>query len=282
MNTKLGNFEIYDQRGRASIRDYTLNETIHSVNDPMLEAKMLYIEQSKLKHRLKSGSLCSNSNNKLVLWDVGLGAAFNAISAIKCVEDSFNEGLTNLCSFELISFENDLNPLKLAASYRESFPHLIHPAIDKLLTDKFWHNPNLPISWTLLEGNFFSKIEEAQRPDIVYWDPFSAKSNPRFWELTTFQTLADLLSDRSSILITYSASTAVRAGMLAAGFYVASGVGSGPKRETTIALTSKALADYRELSLLDLDWLKRWKASHATASSWLLPRATRREYYSRS
>lgn len=263
MKTKLGNFEIYDQRGRASIRDYTLNETIHSVNDPILEAKTLYIEQSKLTQRLRSGRCSHRCQSKLVLWDVGLGAAFNGISAINAAEDSFREQSSNDYGFELISFENDLNPLKLATNNQESFPHLNHPAIDKLLTDKFWRDTKLPIAWTLLLGDFFLQIENAPVPDIIYWDPFSAKSNPRFWELSTFQTLAQLLSNSSCILITYSASTAIRAGMLATGFYVASGASSGPKRETTIALTKKALKDYPELNLLNLEWLQRWKVSHA-------------------
>ncbi len=43
-------------------------------------------------------------------------------------------------------------------------------------------------------------------------------------------------------LFTYTYSTSVRAAMLAAGFYVAKGCGTGPKAETTIGLSPRAAA----------------------------------------
>jgi len=69
-------------------------------------------------------------------------------------------------------------------------------------------------------------------------------------------------SDKSLALFTYSASTAVRASLLAAGFKVAAGVATGVKSETTIALIhpEKSLSRY---SLLDREWLSKWERSNA-------------------
>jgi queuine tRNA-ribosyltransferase len=69
-------------------------------------------------------------------------------------------------------------------------------------------------------------------------------------------------SDKSLALFTYSASTAVRASLLAAGFSVAAGVATGVKNETTIALihSEKSLSRY---PLLDREWLSKWERSNA-------------------
>ena len=66
-------------------------------------------------------------------------------------------------------------------------------------------------------------------------------------------------------LYTYSASTAVRAALLSAGFFVAQGVGTGPKTETTIAFTRADGAKNHPASpsLLDSKWLARWRRSEA-------------------
>ncbi|HLN87901.1 MAG TPA: hypothetical protein VK200_15590, partial [Candidatus Limnocylindrales bacterium] len=61
------------------------------------------------------------------------------------------------------------------------------------------------------------------------------------------------------------ASTAVRAALLSAGFFVAQGVGTGPKTETTIAFTRAESATQHPLAppLLDQRWLARWRRSEA-------------------
>jgi queuine tRNA-ribosyltransferase len=83
--------------------------------------------------------------------------------------------------------------------------------------------------------------------------------------------LANLFSAKAVELFTYSYSTSVRAALLAAGFYVAKGRGTGPKAETTIGLTPRAAMDAegRELShgreLLGEEWLAKWRRSDAQA-----------------
>ncbi len=54
---------------------------MHSVNDPAEEARSLYVEQSRLIGRLQLPD-----SEPLVVWDVGLGAAANAMAAIRAVE----------------------------------------------------------------------------------------------------------------------------------------------------------------------------------------------------
>jgi queuine tRNA-ribosyltransferase len=75
--------------------------------------------------------------------------------------------------------------------------------------------------------------------------------------------------DRPVELFTYTNSTAIRSAMLAAGFHVARGVASGPKDETTIALTLP-LAPH---VLLGRDWLARRARSTAAIPADVADRA---------
>jgi queuine tRNA-ribosyltransferase len=59
---------------------------MHSVNAPSVEANTLYVEQSCLESRL-----LDTSKGGLVIWDVGLGAASNAMAALSCFERTWQE-----------------------------------------------------------------------------------------------------------------------------------------------------------------------------------------------
>ena len=62
-------------------------------------------------------------------------------------------------------------------------------------------------------------------------------------------------------LFTYSNSTAIRAALLAAGFYVALGPCSGPKPDTTRAYIG--MRTNESVELLDRRWLKKFTISSA-------------------
>src|SRR5438094_8046632 len=85
---RLGDYEVHRaQEGFSNIRQISSGEIMHSRTDPMEEARSLYIEQSNLSQRLKVSSGEDLSNLRpLIIWDVGLGAAANTMSAIHCYE----------------------------------------------------------------------------------------------------------------------------------------------------------------------------------------------------
>ena len=76
----LGRYEVIVRDGVGHIRDRTSGEVMHSVNDPAEEARSLYVEQSRLVDRV-----LQPEGPPLVVWDVGLGAAANAMAAIHAV-----------------------------------------------------------------------------------------------------------------------------------------------------------------------------------------------------
>jgi queuine tRNA-ribosyltransferase len=100
---------------------------------------------------------------------------------------------------------------------------------------------------------------------VIVYDPFSYKTNHALWTLDIFSRIVKRGAPRSKELYTYSASTAVRGALLAAGFFVAQGIGTGPKADTTIAFTGvNGSQDHRLFPrLLDHSWLTRWRRSAA-------------------
>jgi queuine tRNA-ribosyltransferase len=263
----LGQYEIHEAPdGFASIRHVAWLETMHAQTPPMEEARRLYVQQSHLAERLRlDASEDPEAAHPLVIWDVGLGAAANAMAAIACYETEATA--RTLRPLEIVSFENDLDALRLAFRNDHHFPYLRHPAPASLLRTAAWRSHVHPhLTWRLVRGDFRDTVAQTSPPpDLVFFDMFSANVHPEVWTLATFQRLFAAVGRGATELLTHTASTAARVAMLGAGFYVARGLATDDKPETTIALTPQALdrdaADRRDL--LGADWLARWQRSGA-------------------
>jgi queuine tRNA-ribosyltransferase len=275
LKMKLGRYEVVVSEGVGRIRDTVSGEVMHSVNDPAEEARSLYVEQSRLVERLAEAKPATASSGapsvrapgatpSLVAWDVGLGAAANAMAALQAVEQRFGAAAPAR-KFTLVSFENDLDSLILALRHPAWFKHLRHAAPRRLLADNRWVSSTEHIEWLLLRGDFAATQSAAPLPDVIFFDPFSFKTDSALWTLEAFRKLREVLGDKPVELFTYSYSTSVRAALLAAGFYVAKGRGTGPKAETTIGLTPAAAATAHGRELLGDEWLGKWRRSDAQA-----------------
>jgi hypothetical protein len=131
---------------------------MHPGDDPQIEAQSLYLEQSKLIEKLYS----TQSNEDIVLWDVGMGAAFNTMAVINSVEAAFKQKKFQ-SKLKMYCFENDLNPLNLALCHPAHFTHLRHKAPHSLLEKNSYFNDFLECH--LLEGDFLETMNHAP-PDI--------------------------------------------------------------------------------------------------------------------
>jgi hypothetical protein len=123
--------------------------------------------------------------------------------------------------------------------------------------------------WRLEAGDFAGRMRgggggELSAPHAVLYDPHSPRVNPEMWTLPVFRGLYGRLdAGRGCGLATYTRSTAVRVGMLLAGFWVGAGEGTATKEETTLAANRVELAG----RLLDGRWLERVRRSGA-AEPW--------------
>jgi len=259
-----GNYEVhFAPQGFASIRQISSGEIMHSRTPPMEEAQQLYIQQSDLAGRLRlSAGENADTAEPLVIWDVGLGAAANAMSAILCYESL--AATEPVRPMHVISFENDLDPLKLAFLHNREFTYLRHAGVGGILDAGRWQSSqHAGLRWTLVLGDFAEKLTTAPAPpDLIFFDMFSSKTDADLWTRSVFKKIYAACGQHAAELFTYTCSTPVRASLLAAGFHVARGRSTVDKTDTTIALTPAALGTARH-ELLAHDWLGRWTRSAA-------------------
>jgi queuine tRNA-ribosyltransferase len=253
---RLGNYEVHRAwEGFSSIRQISSGEIMHSRTDPIEEARQVYVEQTHLADRLRE-----RSSDPLVLWDAGLGGAANVMAAIECFETSApNRPL------RIVSFENDLDSLRLAVANLDCFSYLRPEPANAILSAGEWRSPRDGLRWTLLLGDFAPTMNQAPPPDVIFYDMFSSKTSADLWTAAIFRQLFALCETRVTELATYSCSTANRAALLAAGFFLARGRNAGEKEETTVALTpTAARAPFAQGSdFLSHSWLARWERSTA-------------------
>jgi queuine tRNA-ribosyltransferase len=248
----LGDYEVHDSgKGFCSIRQKSSGEVMHSVNPPQEEARNLYVLPARIDERLKE-------LDEVVIWDVGLGAAHNSMAVIhEYLEKDFSGKI------RIISFENDTDPLKLALRNAHFFPHLHHKAPHELLKHNKWVSDKGHIEWELLHGDFSHTFKGAPKPHVIFYDPFSLHTNVELWSEEAFARILNYCVGNEVQLLNYSASTAVRATLLAVGFFVGYGPATGPKSATTVAFNGPELAKKLEMTLLGEEWLKRWEKSDA-------------------
>lgn len=268
---ELGRYSVeFSEKGFGKIKCQESGETMHSVSEPIVEATRLYVDQACFEARLQELAMGqkADSSKTLVLWDVGLGAAANAMAAVRWYEawakkQTQENADAVLPSLKILSFENDLDSLRLAVKNKDAFTYLRHGGPEALLEEGYWKSKAYPLEWILIEGDFLEKATTAESPDVIFFDPFSYKTDGPLWTLGSFSKIAEKCLEKNTVLMTYTNSTAVRAALLGAGFFVAKGVGTGPKSETTVALNSGAVEKpwASTYTLLNRDWLGRWERS---------------------
>jgi len=249
VNNYPSQFEIVALKwGGKSLRSLEHRETFHPVTGPEKEARLLHVEQQNLLKR------ALNCKNKFIVWDVGLGAAANAIAAI--------EALLNIdIPVEIHSFDKSIAPLEFALQNKNELSYLI-PHEEKfftLLSEKktsFGENG----LWYFHEGDFRQVMQNTflPEPHAIFYDPYSPSGNREMWELEHFSKFRERLGKKIPYLLTnYTRSTAVRVTLLMAGFYVGTGISIGEKEETTIVSNHLDLIE-RPLSRA---WLENIRAS---------------------
>ncbi len=243
---------IFDN-GTTSMRDLATGEAMHSRIGPWAEAQALHIVPSGLRERLSEGSVSA----PLVVWDVGLGIAANALAAIQCARAVSGGSSGAARGLTLLSFERDLSPLRQALEELARFPYLaeFEGPVGELLSSREWRSSEggCEINWRLFEGDFFSLgLESLPKPDIIFYDFYSPKTAPHLWTYKGFERLFKL-SAPGATMCTYSAATWVRSALLLAGFHVGYGPMTDAKMESTVAsLSRENLA-----RPLDQRWLDR-------------------------
>ncbi|MES2596683.1 MAG: tRNA guanosine(34) transglycosylase Tgt [Verrucomicrobiota bacterium] len=102
----------------------------------------------------------------LLVWDVDLGAAVAALAAIVMYEEAAGRGPVR--PLHIISFTDDLSPLRLALSHKKHFGYLRHGAADTLLHRCAWKSRYREgLSWSLMLGPVRDAMKDAPGPPEV-------------------------------------------------------------------------------------------------------------------
>ncbi len=241
--------------GAFSIHSIADRETFHPVAGPVAEAESLYVRQLNLRERMRE---CVG---EFVIWDVGLGAAANVLTALRCTRDVE-------ARVRVISFDRTTAALEFAFKHADKLEYLkgFESWIGELLSNGsvFFRNETQQVRWKTVLDDFpfmmASRDLHSRSPHAIFFDAFSPARNPEMWSLPLLTNLFSRIDPlRPCSLATFSRSTITRTALLLAGFFVGRGEALAGKEETTIA------ANRRELipQLLDGKWLERACCSHS-------------------
>lgn len=243
---------VQTRSGAQAMRDKRTGELMHPVG-PLVESERLYVQPSRLAARLQEAS-----SAPLLLLDVGLGAASNALGAWRCSE-ALSGARRRL---RIISLDRSLAALELALTPAHAAAFGLQASAGeaaRALLERGRHEtPHT--DWQLrlgeIEANLGVGAEDLA--DIVFWDPFSPRANPELW---TCAALAQVRAAcrAGATLHTYSGATSVRAALLLAGFAVGMGEKLSEGKYATIAATSVELLQQP----LERRWVERLSRSSA-------------------
>jgi len=247
--------------GVHSVHSLAHRETFHPVIGPVAEAEALYVRQIRLPERL------AQHTGEFVIWDVGLGAAANALTVLRATR-----GIA--CSIHLFSFDHTFEPLAFALQHAEALGYLAgyEAYLDQLMREGrvCFEDGRQSVRWDSHRADFPNLLtqpaaQELPRPHAIMFDAFSPAKNPAMWTQPLFANLFQLLDPhRPCALPTYSRSTMLRVTLLLAGFFVGAGHATGEKEETTIAANSLDLI----AEPLGRAWLQRARRSTSAEPLW--------------
>jgi tRNA U34 5-methylaminomethyl-2-thiouridine-forming methyltransferase MnmC len=261
------------RNGACSVRALAEDETFHPGIGPAAEAEALYVRQLRLPERV------GENRDEFVIWDVGLGAAANALTAIRLITESLNGKPVRI---RLVSFDQTnaaavfalehVSELSYLAGFGKPLKELVEKHSVKFKAD------SLEVEWSLVLGDFpawlgqfhgrdaLPRVPADQQvgptglsaPHAILFDPHSPKKNPAMWTVPLFIGLFGRLDpQRPCALATFTRSTMARVALLLGGFFAGVGHPSGLKEETTVAANRLDLLD----EPLDRRWLERAKRS---------------------
>jgi hypothetical protein len=237
--------------GEFSMQSLSEGETFHPVIGARREAELLYLGQLAVPERCALPAA-----GPLVVWDVGLGAAGNAMHLMHCWRRQPGRDL------HLVSFDLNDRALRFALEQRAGdgtlFPWLAGWDWAKTLAAHGfrlaagghelrweWHLADFP---DLLASPAAASLP---RPELVFYDAYSPAKCWRMWRLEHWRRLRRQCGEACEIAF-HSRATALRVTLLLAGFYVGYGAAIGGKEETTVAATRLSLLR----KPLAADWLK--------------------------
>jgi hypothetical protein len=133
------------RNGMCSVHALDADETFHPGIGPQAEADLLYVRQLKICERMQAEA------GEFVIWDVGLGAAANALVALRATREIPGR-------LRLVSFDNTAEPLAFALQNAGALGYVAGyetPLAELLRTHHVaFQNGKLAVDWEFHRGDF--------------------------------------------------------------------------------------------------------------------------------
>lgn len=236
--------QIITDDGTPTLLLTGINETYHSRHGALAESNHVYVGMGMYQLMDLLYLDIIPDTDEINIFEMGFGTGLNAfLAATTPVLNHRGKKLkvkytgVDIKALDHDILENYVSELDLTNEERSYF---------KTIIDEPW----IPMD-DLDEGEFraitpdfsFRKIETDIRDyladryerktanyHLVFWDAFGPKKQPQLWDKWIFKRMYDMMADKSMI-VTYSAATAVQRGLLDAGMKLEKTPGPPNKRE---------------------------------------------------
>lgn len=196
-------------------------ETLHSTFGARTEAFQKFVIPSKLREK-------SNNRNVVRVLDICSGIGYNVSALLDYLNDSDVQIEVDMVESSLETLATTLFIPDVCKSHR-----YIKKTIELYLIEHGYLQftkvlsdipSNIHINIHVTDARYFLKEKAMGEYDAVFLDPFSPSKSPELYTVDFFNKLKDYLTT-TSLILTYTAASAVRSAMINAGLYV----GEGPQ-----------------------------------------------------
>ncbi|MBI4533393.1 MAG: hypothetical protein HY711_05540 [Candidatus Melainabacteria bacterium] len=227
---------VATEDGSLSYFDANIGELCHNRAGAYTEALKNYIEPSEAFKTLQS-------KKTLTVLDACFGLGYNTWVLLESVLENMPQG----CQIKVVAIENNpamilLSPMILQDPRLQQTAQLLLPVFDSqqscLLVKpiKISLKNETTVQLDLIQSDLRDTVPRLAEPcDLILHDPFSTNKMPELWTVNLFQQYYRLLEQYQGKLLTYSAASAVRGGLLEAGFTVWRTAAVGGKSGGTLA-----------------------------------------------
>ena len=200
------------------------NESYHSFTGAVEEATQKYCKPTKIKE-------LAINQGEFTLLDFAFGMGYNSAMAI-----GIAKAANPNCKITVIGIENDP---KIIDKIQEVNPLIPGFQEYKHLTPKnlthACYNDSVKIKILLGDAKETIKTIAKNSIDVIFYDPFSPKTQPEMWSYELFKEVNRILKEKSGILATYSCARMVRDNMKAANLHYDDGPKVGRRGPGTLA-----------------------------------------------
>ncbi|WP_317194386.1 tRNA (5-methylaminomethyl-2-thiouridine)(34)-methyltransferase MnmD [Psychroflexus sp. ALD_RP9] len=205
--------------GSTSLHIPEWNEHYHSKHGAIQEARHVF-EQMGLNYYLNQGTF-----SQIKVLEAGFGTGLNALMTFNWAK--LNTIKVHYKSLEAYPItEDEMEQLNFSSTFGDIEPEF------KKLHQAEWDSPFEIHSLFTLEKMHqkFSELSESNWADIIFYDAFGPRVQPKLWEINILKKFYDALTTKG-IFVTYCAKGQVRRNLEQLGFQVERLAGPPGKRE---------------------------------------------------